>query len=199
MSKPRLDESKARGGGDGDGRKRKESGAAAGGDAKRAKGGEAPPLFAALAAVTDPNPTPARQVDLAAALLDGLAPQVKNSVAERLFLSLEPRAQMALFDKLAETLRATAAAGAGAPPETCKPRQRFKSLAKAIVEFKRNELGHRRKREGSSEDDYALSEEQLRQFFVDDASGMNIFDSLSPRNGAGDAPPIPATAADGAS
>jgi len=191
MSKPRLDE---RGGGS--------APAPAAASKRKSKGGEpaakrhageaaAPSLLSALAAVTDPAPTPERQAEVTVTLLQGLPAAVKNTVAERLLKSLEPRVKMALFDRLAEDLglsaaaevsseggdEAAAAPGAAAP----KPRQRFKSLAKAIVEFKRNELGHRRVRDAAG-GDYALSEDELRNFFVDDG-GSNLFDALSPRGG----------------
>lgn len=211
MSKPRLEDRK-----DDSSKtpapapsKRKASGGA-GPASKRGKGAEAPPpppLFSALAAVTDPNPTPQRQADLTVSLLEGLPAAVKNTVAERLLKSLEPRVKMALFDRLAEDLGLSAAAegasevsegdasaDAAAPAAAAASKKgRFKSLAKAIVEFKRNELGHRRQRDATGAD-YALSEDELRNFFVDD-SGSNIFDALSPRGGEA-APAAPAAAAE---
>ena len=70
--------------------------------------------------------------------------------------------------------------------ERPKPKGRLKSLAKAIVECKRNEKGGRAKRgaDGLGADgDGLLSEQQLTDFFVDEDSGINIFDALSPKNG----------------
>merc|ERR1711939_870970 len=57
-------------------------------------------LLAALSAVTDPNPTPQRQADLACTLLSALPAPVKHTVAERLLRSLEKPVKMAIFDKL---------------------------------------------------------------------------------------------------
>ena len=144
-------------------------------------------LFAALAAVTDPNPTPERQVDLSVALLDGLAPAVKAGVAAKLAVTLDKKAKMQLLDLLANDLKFDGApvdAGDGDKP---KPKHRLKSLAKAIVEFKRNEKGGRVRRAGDAiggPNGEVLSEEQLNAFFVDEESGINIFDTLSPKNGA---------------
>ena len=144
-------------------------------------------LFAALAAVTDPNPTPERQVDLSVALLDGLAPAVKAGVAAKLAVTLDKKAKMQLLDLLANDLKFDGApvdAGDGDKP---KPKHRLKSLAKAIVEFKRNEKGGRVRRAGDTiggPNGEVLSEEQLNAFFVDEESGINIFDTLSPKNGA---------------
>lgn len=132
-------------------------------------------LLAALSAVTDPHPTPARQTDLTLTLLDGLPAQVKNTVAERLLRSLDKPVKMAIFDSLAADLQLDAE-----PTSPKGPRSKFKSLAKAIVELKRNELGHKRSREAGM-----LSEDELRSFFVDEG-GDSLFESLSPR--AGDAP-----------
>lgn len=72
------------------------------------------------------------------------------------------------------------AIGCGADVTKRAPALKFKSLAKAIVELKRNELGHKRSREAGM-----LSEDELRSFFVDEG-GDSLFESLSPR--AGDAP-----------
>lgn len=188
MSKPRLDERASAPAPAA--AKRKAKGAAEPSPKRHAAEAAAPSLLSALAAVTDPNPTPERQAEVTLTLLQGLPAAVKNTVAERLLKSLEPRVKMALFDRLAEDLGLSAAAevsseggedaaGADAPP--AQPRQRFKSLAKAIVEFKRNELGHRRARDAAGHD-YALSEDELRNFFVDEG-GSNLFDALSPRGG----------------
>ena len=134
-------------------------------------------LLAALSAVTDPNPTPQRQADLACTLLSALPAPVKHTVAERLLRSLEKPVKMAIFDKLAADLQLD---GGDAQASKKGPRPKFKSLAKAIVEFKRNELGHKRAR--SEEGVGVLSEDELRSFFVDEGGG-SLFDSLSPRTG----------------
>ena len=159
---------------------------------KRASGGDGPAskraaldvnastpstLLAALSAVTDPNPTPQRQADLACTLLSALPAPVKHTVAERLLRSLEKPVKMAIFDKLAADLQLD---GGDAQASKKGPRPKFKSLAKAIVEFKRNELGHKRAR--SEEGVGVLSEDELRSFFVDEGGG-SLFDSLSPRTG----------------
>merc|ERR1711968_361953 len=89
-----------------------------------------------------------------------------SAVAERLLRSLEKPVKMAIFDKLAADLQLD-----NGNAETSKkgPRPKFKSLAKAIVEFKRNELGHKRAR--SEEGVGVLSEDELRSFFVDEGGG----------------------------
>jgi len=216
MSKPRLDQ----GGGDAasqDGRApgKRPRGADGGADgggapgAKRAAAAAAPaaaslPYAAALASVTDPRPTPARQVDLTVALLQGLPDKVRAAVAEKLAKSLDARTKMALLDALAEDVRTTAersrAPPAAPPPQ---PRARFKSLAKAIVEFKRNEKQGARTRgpgDAGLNDSLGLSAEQLEAFFVDEVSGANLFNDLTPRNDAGHPiqakPPPPQAAGD---
>ena len=80
---------------------------------KRASGGDGPAskraaldvnastpstLLAALSAVTDPNPTPQRQADLACTLVSALPAPVKHTVAND-YCGLEKPVKMAIFDK----------------------------------------------------------------------------------------------------
>jgi hypothetical protein len=202
MSKPRVADAADAGGAADDGhrpaprgtRARTDGDAGEPGPAPKRTAAAAPPLLAALAAVTDPSPTPARQVDLACCLLDGLPPQVKAAVADRLARSLDTRTKMALLDALAEDVRAgapDAQDAAGRPaPAPAKPRVRFKSLAKANVEFKRNEKGAKAKRETGFNDSLGLSAEQLESFFSDDG-GAALFNDLTPRSADGGGTPAP--------
>ena len=108
--------------------------------AKRPRGGGGPaPLFARLGSLTDPDPTPERQADLAVALLGGLAPDVRALVAEKLAASLGDKA------------RARARRGRGGG------------------------LG-----EGNGSPTSTTSSSTV-DFFVDEDSGANIFDALTPK------------------
>jgi len=145
-------------------------------------------LLSQLADVTDPAPTPTRQVDVILTLLEGLSQEAQADLYARLGTSLQRRRGV---DSIGE------ARGDGA--ELAPKPRRLRPLVKALMAFRQGAKKAQLERSAfvgvadrvptwvtdvldklPSEEQLALSEEQLEAFF-DDSSGRSILDILSPR------------------
>ena len=123
--------------------------------------------LAALSAVTDPNPTPQRQADLRVYLVECLAAPVKHTVAERTRSLGETRED---GDIRQTRGRFTTRRRRRASEQEGPAAQVQQSLAKAIVEFKRNELGHKRAVDRRRRTVGAAAQQS---FFVDEGGGRS--------------------------
>ena len=126
--------------------------------------------------MTDPNPTPQRQADLACTLLSALPAPVKHTVAERLLRSLEKPVKMAIFDKLAADLQLDGgdaeASKKGRGPSSSRSRRPSSSSSATS-----SGTSARGPKKAS-----ACCPRMVAELFVDEGGGP-LFDSRQPRTG----------------